>query len=137
VNTSINTGTVLLVELLRGPGYGLGLIERVRSQSGGRIRLRQGSVYPTLREFVRRRLLRSWKIVTPGSGRPRTYFELAPKGLALAQAHHDAITGFAATAPSPHPTVRDLRTMRKRLFECSEVTEAATWLRGAGKANGL
>jgi DNA-binding PadR family transcriptional regulator len=137
VFTSINTGTVLLVELLHGPGYGLGLIERVSVRSGGRIRLRQGVVYPTLRDFVRRQLLRSWRVVTPGSGRPRTYFELAPQGLALAQAHHDAITGFAAKPASPHPTVRELGAMRKRLFQCSEVTEAATWLRGAGKANGL
>ena len=132
--TLLNTGTALVVELLRGPGYGLDLIERVRVHGGGRIRLRQGVVYPTLREFSRRKLLRSWSVATPGSGRPRTYYNLAPKGLALAHAHRDAIAGFAWKRTSPRPTRRELEKMRKRLLQCGEVSEAATWLRRAGTA---
>ena len=135
--TSLNTGTILLVELLRGPGYGLQLIERVRLHSGGRICLRQGVVYPALRELKRRSWLRSWSVTTPGSGRPRTYHELTPKGLALAQAHRDAIAGFAAKTKPPRPTGRELEEMRQRLFQCGEVAEAAMWLRRAGKAAGL
>ena len=135
--TSLNTGTVLLVELLRGPGYGLDLIERVRLRSGGRIRLRQGVVYPALRALSRRKWLRSWSVTTPGSGRPRTYHELTPKGLALAQAHRDTIAGFAAKAAPIRPTGRVLEEMRQRLFQCGEVAEAAMWLRRAGKAAGL
>ena len=135
--TPLNTGTVLLVEMLRGPGYGLDLIERVRFRSGGRIRLRQGGVYPALRDLSRRKLLRSWIVTTPGSGRPRTYHELTPKGLALAQAHRDTIAGFAAKAAPLRPTSRVLEEMRQRLFQCGEVAEAAMWLRRAGKAAGL
>ena len=131
---SLDTGTALLVELLRGPGYGLGLIERVRLRSGGRILLRQGVVYPALRDLSRRKWLRSWNVTTPGSGRPRTYHELTPKGLALAQAHRDTIAGFAAKTKPPRPTGRELEEMRKRLFQCGEVAEAAMWLRRAGKA---
>ena len=134
--TSLTTATVLLVELLRGPGYGLDLIERVRLRSRDRIRLRQGVVYPALRELSRRKLLRSWTVTTPGSGRPRTYHELTLKGLALAQTHRDTIAGFAAkAAPSP-PTDRELEKMQQRLFQCGEVAEAALWLRRAGKAAG-
>lgn len=132
--TLINTGTALVVELLRGPGYGLDLIERVRVHGGGRIRLRQGVVYPTLRELSRRKLLRSWNVATPGSGRPRTYYDLAPRGLALAQAHRDAIAGLAGKTASPRPTRRELETMRLRLLRCCEVSEAAIWLRRAGEA---
>ena len=132
--TLLNTGTALVVELLRGPGYGLDLIERVRVQGGGRIRLRQGVVYPTLRDFRRGKLLRSWSVATPGSGRPRTYYDLAPEGIALARAYRDAIAGFVGKTKSPHPTRRELEKMRKRLLQCGEVSEAATWLRRAAKA---
>jgi PadR family transcriptional regulator PadR len=135
--TSLNTGTALLVELLRGPGYGLDLIERVRLRSGGRILLRQGVVYPALRELSSRKWLHSWSITTPGSGRPRTYHGLTPKGLALAEAHRNAIAGFAAKAAPLRPTDRELEKMRQRLFQCGEVAEAAMWLRRAGKAAGL
>ena len=96
--TPVNTATALLVELARGPGYGLDLIERVRVHGGGRIKLRQGVVYPTLRDLLRRKLLRSWSITTPGSGRPRTYFDLTPSGHVLAQALRDTLTGFGAPA---------------------------------------
>ena len=135
--TPLNTTTALLVELLRGPGYGLDLIERVRMRGGGRIKLRQGVVYPTLRDLSRRKLLRSWSVTTPGSGRPRTYYELTPKGIALGEAHRDAIAGFAARDVQPPPTSRELKEMRKRLFECGEVSEAAMWLSRAGKKAGL
>ena len=134
---SLDTGTALLVELLRGPGYGLDLIERVRVRSGGRIRLRQGVVYPALRDLSKRKWLRSWSVTTPGSGRPRTYHELTPQGLALAQTHRDTIAGFAAKPTPPRPTGRELEQMRRRLFQCGEVAEAAMWLRRAGKAAGL
>lgn len=135
MNTALNTETALLVELLRGPGYGLDLIERVQAHSGGRIRLRQGVVYPTLRDFNRRGLVRRWSVVTPGSGRPRTYYDLTTGGLAVGLAHRDAIAGFAG-APAPRrPPSRMLAKMSARLFQCGEVAEAAAWLRRAGKAN--
>jgi PadR family transcriptional regulator PadR len=136
VSTALHTETALLVELLRGPGYGLDLIERVQARSGGRIRLRQGVVYPILRDLHRRKLVRRWGVVTPGSGRPRTYHDLTSEGIATAQAQRDAIAGFAATTASRRPSLRALAKMRANLFQCGEVTEAAAWLRRAGKASG-
>lgn len=135
MNTSLNTETALLVELLRGPGYGFELIARVRARSGGRIHLRQGVVYPTLKEFNHRKLVRKWSVATPGSGRPRTYYELTTGGLALALAHRDAIAGFAGTKAAPRPPLLMLAKMKARLLECGEVAEAAAWLQRAGKAN--
>lgn len=134
MNTSLNTETALLIELLRAPGYGLDLIERVRGHSGGLIRLRQGVVYPTLKDFNRRKLVRSWRVVTPGSGRPRSYYGLTTEGLAVALAHRDAIAGFTrATAPR-RPPRRMLAKMRERLCQCGEVAEAVAWLRRAAEA---
>jgi DNA-binding PadR family transcriptional regulator len=135
MNTSLNTGTALLVEMLRGPGYGLDLIERVQAHSGRRIRLRQGVVYPALKDFNRRKLARKWSVVTPGSGRPRTYYDLTTAGIALALAHRDAIAGFAATTTSRRPPAPMLAKMGARLFQCGEVSEAADWLQRAGKAS--
>lgn len=135
MRTPIKAGTALLLALLQGPGYGLELIERVRVR--GRIRLAQGTVYPALRGLERRKLLRSWTVSPPGAGRPRTYYELTPKGIALAQAQREAIAGFAASeAPRVLPR-RELLAMRERLFECGEVAEAALWLRLAGERAGL
>jgi PadR family transcriptional regulator PadR len=135
VLTSLHTGPALLIELLRGPGFGLDLIERIQARSGGRIRLRQGVVYPLLRDLNRRKLVRRWNIVTPGSGRPRTYYDLTAKGLAEAQAHRDAIAGFAGTTAPRRPSPRTLARMKSRLFQCGEASEAANWLRRAGTAN--
>jgi PadR family transcriptional regulator PadR len=124
--TLVNTATALVVELLRGPGYGLDLIERVRVRGRGRILLRQGVVYPALRELARRKILRTWSVSAPGGGRPRTYFDLTPKGLELAEAHREAIEGLAARVTSPRPTRGELEAMRNRLYECGDISEAAS-----------
>jgi len=125
-----------MLALLQGPGYGLDLIERVRGRSHGRIRLRQGAVYPTLRGLEREKLLRSWTVRPPGIGRPRTYYELTPGGIAVAQAQRETIAGLAATEASPPVSRRELHAMRERLFECGEVRDATSWLRRAGEAAG-
>jgi len=137
MRTPLRAGTALLLALLQGPGYGLELIERVRVRSRGRIRLPQGAVYPALRDLERRKLLRSWTVNPPRSGRPRTYYELTTKGIAVAEAQREAIVGFAASEPLPASSRRELLAMRERLFECGEVAEAALWLRRAGEAAGL
>ena len=131
--TPLHTEIAVLVELLRGPGYGLEIIERVTARGRGRIRLRQGGVYPTLRRLVRRGLLRSWTVTTPGSGRPRTYYELTSEGLVAAGSHREALERFASNpAPAP-PSRAQLDEMRARLVECCEVSEAALWLKNAGR----
>ena len=137
MSTPLNAATGLLLALLQGPGYGLDLIERVRERSGGHIRLPQGAVYPALRELARRRLLRSWIVNAPGSGRPRTYYELTPAGVAVAQTQLETMAGFAAAEAIPVVSRRELRRMRERLERCFESSEFARMLRRAGEAAGL
>jgi len=132
-----NAGTVLMLALLRVPGDGLDLIERVRARSRGRIRLRQGAVYLTLRKLERRHLLRSWSVNPPGSGRPRTYYELTPPGIKVASAELDTLAGFAAVESNPIASRREIRAMRARLEQCFEITELAMTLQRAGRAAGL
>jgi PadR family transcriptional regulator PadR len=136
VRSSLGVRTGLLLALLQGPGYGLDLIERVRGRTGGRIRLRQGGVYPALRDLERRKLVRSWTVKPPRSGRPRRYYELTPKGVTVAYSHREAVAGLTTSETGPAVSRRELRAMRERLLECAEVTEAARWLRRAGEAAG-
>ena len=126
-----------MLALLHGPGYGLDLIERVRSRSRGRIQLRQGSVYPTLRNLQQCHLLRSWILSAPGIGRPRTYYELTPRGISVARAELETIAGFTAIESSRVVSRREANAMRARLENCFEATEFAMALRQAGKAAGL
>ena len=137
MKTPLNAGTVLLLALLQGPGYGLDLIERVRTRSGGHMRLRQGSVYPTLRDLERRKLVRSWTVNVPGTGRPRTYYEPTAGGIAVARAQREAIAGFAVSEACPAVPSREILAMRERLERCFKASDFAMMLRRAGKAVGL
>jgi DNA-binding PadR family transcriptional regulator len=133
--TPLSAETALMLALLRGPSYGLDLIERIRLRS--RIRLPQGAVYPALRNLGRRGLLRRWTVKPPGTGRPRTYYELTPRGVAAAQAQREAIARIGSTQRRAAYSHQEILTMRARLIECGEVSEAALWLRRAGEASGL
>jgi PadR family transcriptional regulator PadR len=133
--TPLSTETALMLALLQGPSYGLDLIERIRSRS--RIRLPQGAVYPALRNLRRRGLLRRWTVKPPGKGRPRTYYELTPRGVAAAHTEREAIARIGSAQRPAAYSRGELLAMRGRLMECGEVSEAALWLRGAGEASGL
>ena len=73
----------------------------------------------------------------PGSGRPRTYYELTPAGVAVAQTQLETMAGFAAAEAIPVVSRRELRRMRERLERCFESSEFARMLRRAGEAAGL
>ena len=49
MDTPITAKAALLQALIEGEGYGLELIERVRTRTHGRVKLHQGSIYPALR----------------------------------------------------------------------------------------
>lgn len=133
--TPLSAETALMLALLQGPSYGLDLIERIRLRS--RIHLPQGAVYPALRDLERRGLLRRWNVKPPGAGRPRTYYELTPRGVAAARARRDAVARLGSAPRPVDYSRRELVAMRERLVECGEVSEAASWLRRAGEASGL
>jgi PadR family transcriptional regulator PadR len=70
----VTARAALLQVLIRGPGYGLSLIDRVKEHTNGKIALNQGSVYPALRDMGARRARRELRgRVDAGARRPPTH----------------------------------------------------------------
>ena len=82
MDSPVSAKAALLQALIRGEGYGLDLIERVKERTQGRVILGQGSAYPALRELEREGLAKSWEAdPTPErGGRPRVYYKLTASG---------------------------------------------------------
>jgi len=120
--------TAVLLALRQGPGYGRELVRRIRSASGGRLRLAEGSVYPALRQLERSRLARSWEVV-PGrrrGGRSRTYYELTERGVRASAAAAGTLGALLAPgAGFVPPSVEEVARMRQRLVLGAELSETA------------
>lgn len=91
----VTSRAALLQVLIRGPGYGLSLIDRVKEHTNGKIALNQGSVYPALRDMEREGLVESYEgESTPErGGRPRIYYRITAEGL---RAAHEQSTSVLA-----------------------------------------
>jgi DNA-binding PadR family transcriptional regulator len=121
-----------LLHVLDYPAHGLELIRRVRERTGGGVSLKQGSVYPALRQLERERLVRSWTgRSAKGGGRPRRYYELTPNGVKAAMVVKDMVAGFVNGTPPPPPSPREVEHMRERLRRCAEVSAFCMKLRQA------
>jgi PadR family transcriptional regulator PadR len=106
---------------LSRPGYGLQIIDRIRDETGGRVRLRLGSVYPALRDLEKQRLVRSWEVPSARGGRRRRYYELTLKGVAAADVQRQVLRdllGGRTEVLRPEAIAR----MRDRLGECAAVS---------------
>jgi PadR family transcriptional regulator PadR len=92
----VDTQTALLQALLHEDGYGLELIDRVRTLTLGQVKLVQGRVYPVLRDLESRGMLRSYEVADPGSrgGRPRRYYAITGLGRKAAEAEAQALRGL-------------------------------------------
>jgi PadR family transcriptional regulator PadR len=120
VKNPLSARAAILLGLSR-PGYGLQIIDRIRDQTGGRVRLRLGSVYPALRDLEKQRLVRSWEVPGARGGRRRRYYELTLKGVAAATAQREVLRdllGGRAEVLRPETIER----MRDRLGECAAVS---------------
>ncbi|HEY2030783.1 MAG TPA: PadR family transcriptional regulator [Myxococcales bacterium] len=100
METIITAQAALLQALIRGPGYGLDLIDRVREQTDGRVDLKNGSVYPALRTLEREGFVTSYEADASRErgGRPRRYYKLTAEGRRAAaetRATVGALFGFA------------------------------------------
>lgn len=87
----------LLQALVSGPGYGLELVDRVKSRTKGKIVLRNGSVYPTLRDMEQEGLVESYEVdeaLEDRGGRPRRYYRLTAVGAKAATEDRKAMTGL-------------------------------------------
>lgn len=83
------------------PGFGLELIERVKTRTGGRLVLHQGSIYPALRSLEREGLLRSWEEPGPQTrgGPPRRFYEVTEAGREAAMKDRDVLLNMAIGSP--------------------------------------
>ena len=121
-----------LLQVLDYPAHGLELIRRVRERTGGAVSLRQGSVYPALRQLERERLVKSWTgNSAKGGGRPRRYYELTANGVKAAMSVKHIVSGFVNATPAPPPSPREVQHMRERLRRCAEVSAFCMELRRA------
>ena len=93
MSSPITVPSALLQALIRGPNYGLALIERVEEQTNKQIKLHQGSVYPALRALEEEGLVRSYdgEPVPERGGRPRRYYELTGKGQQAAMEQREVV----------------------------------------------
>jgi PadR family transcriptional regulator, regulatory protein PadR len=101
MDAAVSAKAALLQALVRGPGYGLDLIERVKKQTNGKLVLGQGSVYPALRELEREGLLESYEgdPLPERGGRPRRYYKLNALGAKAAIEQREVVMGLFMPVP--------------------------------------
>lgn len=82
MDTPINAKAALLQALVRGEGYGMELIERVKKQTKGSMELGNASVYPALRALEAEGLVESYESepMPERGGRPRRYYKITALG---------------------------------------------------------
>jgi PadR family transcriptional regulator PadR len=102
MESPLTNKAALLQALVRGPGYGLDLIDRVKKQTGGEVVLHQGTVYPALRELEEEGLLESYESepLPERGGRPRRYYKLTALGAKEATKQHEVVLGILGVAPA-------------------------------------
>jgi PadR family transcriptional regulator PadR len=100
METPVTPRFALLQALVRGPGYGLELIERVKKVTKGQIVLHQGTVYPALREMEDEGLLESYEgpALPERGGRPRRYYALTGLGAKAAMEEGRVVRGLVGLA---------------------------------------
>lgn len=99
MDTPISAKAALLQALIRGPGYGLDLVERVKKQTKGSVSLGNASVYPALRGLEQEGLIESYEgePMPERGGRPRRYYKLTAVGKKAAMENRQtaaALFGF-------------------------------------------
>lgn len=96
MESPITTRAALLQSLIRGPGFGLELIDRVKEHTKGRVKLHQGTIYPLLRDMEAEGLLESFESepMPERGGRPRRYYKLTAEGARVATEHRETAIGL-------------------------------------------
>lgn len=96
MDVPVNAKTALLQALIAGDGYGLELIERVKTVTG--MELGQGSAYPALRALEKDGFARSYEgeIAPDRGGRPRRYYRITGEGRRAAAEQREVFKGLLA-----------------------------------------
>jgi DNA-binding PadR family transcriptional regulator len=130
----VTAGVALLLALREGPGYGRELVERIRRDSSGRVRLAEGTVYPALRKLEAGRLVRGWSVV-PGrrrGGRQRSYYELTERGVRALESERESLRGLLAGRAPVVPDPEERERMARRVELGSELSEGGLELASLG-----
>jgi len=96
----------VLTALLPGPLHGYGIIKAVEEMSGGRVRLRAGTLYAALERLEKAGCVVLDREETSG-GPPRRYYRLTPDGVALLEAEEQRL---AENARLVREGLRQVRT---------------------------
>ena len=121
-----------VLQVLDYPAHGLELIRRVRERTGGAVSLKQGSVYPALRQLERERLVKSWTGRSArGGGRPRKYYDLTANGVKAAMMVKQMVISLVKGTEAPMPSPDEVAHMQERLHRCAEVSAFCMELRQA------
>jgi PadR family transcriptional regulator PadR len=100
---NISTRMALLQALIRGPSYGLELVERVRTMTDGSLELKQATLYPTLHDLEEEGFVESYDDNTGAErrgGRPRRYYRLTADGARAAMEDRRVAAGLFGMVPS-------------------------------------
>ena len=96
----------LLQALIEGPAFGLELVDRVSERTDGKMKIGQGSLYPTLWSMVKEGMLicHEGEPLPERGGRPRKYYELTAEGLRQARQEQRIIKSLADFSPEAATT---------------------------------
>jgi DNA-binding PadR family transcriptional regulator len=132
----VNARIAVLQALRLAPSYASQIQRRIRSSTGGAVRLALGSLHPALRKLERERLVRSWTVV-PGrrrGGRARRYYELTLRGVQSAETARDALAGLLEIEPRRRQdSALEMQRSLRRLQLAAELSETAIGLSVAAR----
>jgi len=97
------TEIAILQSLIRGPSYGLQIIERVEKMTGGDLTLSQARVYPALSAMEDDGLVEMFvgdEPIPERGGRPRRYFKLTAEGMKTAKQDRAVAQGLFGLVPA-------------------------------------
>jgi DNA-binding PadR family transcriptional regulator len=84
----------ILLALIQGPAHGYGILQTVREQSGGRVRLGTGSLYRHLSRLIDSGLVAETRADANADPRRGTYYRLTPNGRAVLADERDRLAGL-------------------------------------------
>lgn len=136
MESPLTTRAALLLALREGPGYGLELIRRVLARSGGKVRVSEARVYPSLKALERQRLVRASTMAPRGlrGARSRTYYDLTVEGVEASNECREALRVMFSDRPGwPELDSAERARMAERLAEADALATCAGDLAGAGR----
>jgi DNA-binding PadR family transcriptional regulator len=133
VGTAVTTRVALLQALRDGPGYGRGLIDRVKRITEGALRLSPARVYPSLQRLEKEGLVLSRCVSPKGArgARSRRYYELTPEGVFQSTKEREVLAALLRRGPAAPPSPSERIRMAQRVLDAEELADTGSALRSA------